>query len=93
MEQTRFSVAGSFELKSRTTRKRVFLVEMQQVVPWNELEAIIVAPVREAVRPEGWVFTLCSIGCRSPEDRWARRSRNTDKLARDSHSKSSFHLI
>jgi len=52
MEQTRFSAAGSFELKSPTTCKRVFLVEMQQVVPWNELE-VIIAPYAKQSGPKG----------------------------------------
>ena len=44
--------SSTFELKSKATRKRVFLGEMQQVVPWDELVALI-TPCAPAVGPKG----------------------------------------
>ncbi len=35
------SLASGFEVASKRTRKRVFLEEMDQVVPWRELVALI----------------------------------------------------
>lgn len=35
------SLASGFEVSSRRTRKRVFLEEMDRVVPWQELVALI----------------------------------------------------
>ena len=35
------SLASGFELCSKHTRKRVFLEEMDRVVPWRELVALI----------------------------------------------------
>lgn len=35
------SLASGFEMSSKRTRKRVFLEEMDQVVPWRELVALI----------------------------------------------------
>lgn len=46
------ATAGGFELKSCVTRKRIFLAEMQQVVPWNEFGAII-APYAKQADPKG----------------------------------------
>ena len=43
---------SGFELKTRRTRKRVFLSEMQQVVPWADLVAII-APYAPTPGPKG----------------------------------------
>jgi len=46
------AAAGGFELKSRVTRKRAFLAEMQQVVPWNEF-GVIIAPYAKQSDPKG----------------------------------------
>jgi len=46
------SLGTGFELKVKTTRKREFLRQMQQVVPWKELEALI-APHMPAPGPKG----------------------------------------
>lgn len=47
------SLASSpFELRSKATRKRLFLAEMQRVVPWGELMALI-APCAPAVGLKG----------------------------------------
>ena len=43
LKQTSFS-SGEFAAKKRITRREQFLAEMEQVVPWAELEAVI-APV------------------------------------------------
>ena len=40
MKQTSLATAG-FELVTKTTRKRVFLSEMERVVPWAELVRLI----------------------------------------------------
>jgi len=37
------SLASGFELMSKSTRKRAFLEEMDQVVPWTELVGLIEA--------------------------------------------------
>ena len=44
--------SSAFELRSKATRKRIFLGEMQQVVPWDELVALI-TPYAPAVGPKG----------------------------------------
>lgn len=46
------SLGAGFELKVKTTRKREFLRQMQQVVPWRELEALI-APHMPSPGPKG----------------------------------------
>ncbi len=40
MEQMRLTSSG-FDLKSKRTRKREFVEEMELVVPWVELESLI----------------------------------------------------
>jgi hypothetical protein len=52
MKQTSFSSA-EFAAKKRTTRRERFLAEMEQVVPWAALEAVIapVYPKGERGRP------------------------------------------
>ena len=52
MKQTSLAAAGGFELKTRRTRKQVFLSEMQAIVPWAELVAII-TPYAPAPGPRG----------------------------------------
>ncbi len=44
--------SSTFELKSKATRKRIFLDEMQHVVPWGELVALI-APHAPTAGPKG----------------------------------------
>ena len=54
MKQVTFAAATSgFELVTKRTRKREFLEEMNLVVPWTELLALIepFAPLGKAVRP------------------------------------------
>lgn len=46
------SLGAGFELKVKTTRKREFLRQMEQVVPWKELQALI-APHMPAAGPKG----------------------------------------
>ncbi|MCM8750697.1 IS5 family transposase [Thermomicrobiaceae bacterium CFH 74404] len=46
------SLGAGFELKVKTTRKREFLRQMQQVVPWKELGALI-APHMPSPGPKG----------------------------------------
>jgi len=41
-----------FKLKFWRTRKRAFLSQMQQVMPWRELEAVI-APYAKTTGPRG----------------------------------------
>ena len=55
--------SGGFELKTKRTRKREFLEEMELVVPWAELEALIVphAPAGKTGRPPFAVRTLLRI--------------------------------
>jgi IS5 family transposase len=55
--------AGGFELKIKRTRKREFLDEMELVVPWGELEALIAphAPLGKTGRPPVAVRTLLRI--------------------------------
>ena len=50
MKQTSLVAVSGFELKSKATRKRIFLAEMEQVVPWAALVALITphAPARGA---------------------------------------------
>jgi IS5 family transposase len=36
------SLGNGFEMSAKRTRKRVFLEEMERVVPWTELVALIV---------------------------------------------------
>ena len=50
MKQTSLTAVSGFELKSKATRKRIFLAEMEQVVPWAALVALITphAPARGA---------------------------------------------
>lgn len=58
------SLASSgFELKTKRTRKREFLEEMELVVPWTELEALIAphAPAGKTGRPPFAVRTLLRI--------------------------------
>lgn len=43
---------GGFERYSKTTRRGKFLAEMDQVVPWSELAAVI-EPVYPKVSPAG----------------------------------------
>jgi IS5 family transposase len=52
MKQMSLAPMSGFELKTRRTRKRVFLSEMQQVVPWADLVAII-APYAPTPGPKG----------------------------------------
>lgn len=52
MKQTSLARAGGFELKTRRTRKQVFLSEMQAIVPWVGLVAII-APYAPSQGPKG----------------------------------------
>ena len=51
MKQTTLS-AGSFDRYSKTTRRAAFLAEMDRVVPWSALCALI-----EPGLPEGWKRT------------------------------------
>ena len=46
------SLGAGFELKVKNTRKREFLRQMEQVVPWQDLEALI-APHMPTVGPKG----------------------------------------
>lgn len=46
------SLGAGFELKVKTTRKREFLRQMDQVVPWKELEALM-APHMPSPGPKG----------------------------------------
>jgi hypothetical protein len=56
------------KLSTKRTRKREFLEEMQRVVPWSELIALIEPPTIRRVRPVArrWAsprccaFTFCS---------------------------------
>ena len=55
--------ASGFEISSKTTRKRVFLDEMNTVVPWAELVGLIQphAPAGKTGRPPFGVETLLRI--------------------------------
>ncbi len=57
------AAACGFELKTKRTRKREFLDEMELVVPWAELEALIAphAPQGKTGRPPFAVRTLLRI--------------------------------
>jgi IS5 family transposase len=52
MKQTTFADSG-FEISTKKTRMRIFLDEMNTVVPWTSLGRIIqgYAPVAESGRP------------------------------------------
>ncbi len=52
MKQTSLAAARGFELKTRRTRKQVFLSEMQVIVPWAEVVALI-APYAPSRGPKG----------------------------------------
>lgn len=41
MKRTSLAAVSGFELHPKRTRKRVFLEEMNAVVPWDELVALI----------------------------------------------------
>ena len=62
MKQTTFASTG-FELVTKRTRKREFLEEMNLVVPWTELVALIQshAPVSKTGRPPFPVSTMLRI--------------------------------
>lgn len=47
------SLGAGFELKVKTTRKREFLRQMDRVVPWRELEALIAPHMPSAPGPKG----------------------------------------
>ncbi len=40
MKQTSFS-QSEFERKKRRTRREVFLAEIEQIIPWEELLAVV----------------------------------------------------
>ena len=62
MKQTSLSVSG-FELQSKRTRRRKFLNEMDRVIPWSELVALIQphAPAGKTGRPPFAVETMLRI--------------------------------
>ncbi|MCX8016348.1 MAG: IS5 family transposase, partial [Rhodocyclaceae bacterium] len=47
------SLGAGFELKMKTTRKREFLRQMDRVVPWRELEALIAPHMPGGPGPKG----------------------------------------
>lgn len=47
------SLGAGFELKVKTTRKREFLRQMDRVVPWRELEALIAPHMPGSPGPKG----------------------------------------
>jgi IS5 family transposase len=51
---------SGFELKTKRTRKREFLVEMEQVVPWRQLVSVVApfAPEGKSGRPPFSVVTM-----------------------------------
>ena len=55
--------ASGFELVTKRTRKRVFLEEMNLVVPWSELVSLIVphAPLGKTGRPPFAVLSMLRI--------------------------------
>lgn len=62
MKQTSLSVSG-FELQSKRTRRREFLYEMDRVIPWADLVALIQphAPAGKTGRPPFAVETMLRI--------------------------------
>lgn len=62
MKQISLAATG-FEIATKRTRKRAFLDEMNQVVPWAELIALIVshAPAGKTGRPPFAVATMLRI--------------------------------
>ena len=62
MKQISLATAG-FELAAKRTRKRVFLEEMNKVMPWTELVALITphAPAGKTGRPPFAVETMLRI--------------------------------
>lgn len=67
MKQLSLASAPAFERRSKTTRRRVFLEQMNRVVPWAELVAIIEPyaprPGPKGARPPFAVETLLRIHC------------------------------
>jgi IS5 family transposase len=71
---------NGFERYSKKTRRSVFLEEMEQVVPWGELRALI-EPItqRQAMDASRWawsgccVFTFCSSGSTCRIRQWKKR--------------------
>ena len=49
MKQINLAQSG-FEMAKNTTRKRIFLEEMNKVVPWQALVALVESPAPPAVR-------------------------------------------
>ncbi len=77
MQQTELGL----NLSTKRTRKREFLAQMERVVPWTELEALIApyAPQGLRGRPPFLVSTMLRIhmhsssGSRSATRRWKKR--------------------
>ena len=70
-----------FEKYGKTTRRAQFLHEMDQVVPWRELAAVV-EPVYPKVsdqggRPQGWLRFLRQISLR---DKWICQGGCDDSL-------------
>jgi hypothetical protein len=58
LKQTSFSSA-EFAAKKRITRREQFLAEMEQVVPWAELEAVIAPPKLRQLCERSFNCPLC----------------------------------
>jgi hypothetical protein len=54
MRQQTLAMTTGFERYSKKTRRALFLEEMEQVVPWRELCALVEPHYRK-------VFTLCAL--------------------------------
>lgn len=80
MTQLTFATTG-FEPYRKTTRREVFLAEMNQVVPWEDLCAVIEPvypnPPARAAGPwasNGWCASIsCNSGSICPIQPWRRR--------------------
>jgi hypothetical protein len=57
MRQQTLAMTTGFERYSKKTRRALFLEEMEQVVPWRELCALVEPHYPKA----GKVFTLCAL--------------------------------
>lgn len=81
MHQRSFASA-EFALKKKSTRREVFLAEMERVVPWSRLEAVIEPLYPKSGRASAasplacracFACNACSSGTAWPTRRWKMR--------------------
>ena len=83
MKQQTLAMANGFERYTKKTRRTLFLEEMEQVVPWAELCALVepvYAKVGNGRPPVGAErlrcgFTFCSSGSTCPTPGWKNTVR------------------